>query len=184
MEVLVAPIKNNNVMTLYQLFKRFLKDNNLYGYYFYTFRENGKRRTYTDINVFNRHSSNHPENMIMRAFEYDRRFQGMSWSKQRKELYALSKKWRYMLKKHAVLQHNIEIGDTVFDHFNREYVVIKLDSLSKFLRLQTKEGWSTLVKPTYIKSIKGKEWATNVYIKDNKGKCYGKIDGDFNEIQL
>ncbi len=171
-------------MTLYQLFKRFLKDNDLYGYYFYTNNVFGRKRTYTDIDVFNRHASYHPENIIMRALEYEPRFQGPSSSKARKQLYSLSKKWRYMINKHAILQSNIEVGDTVIDYYGKKHIVKSFDTTGKFVRIESSDGFRNIHKLSYIKNIKGKDWATNIYIKDSKGKCYGKIDGDFNEVQL
>jgi len=169
-------------MTLYQLFKRFLKDNDLYGYYFYTNNVFGRKRTYTDIDVFNRHASYHPGNMIMRALEYEPRFQGPSSSKARKQLYSLSKKWRYMINKHAILQSNIEVGDNVFDYYDKKYIVKSLTG--KFARIENNDGLRYIYSLLNIKGIQGKDWAVNIYIKDSKGKCYGKIDGDFNEVQL
>lgn len=187
--VLAQLIKKNNIMTLYQLFKRFLKDNELYGYYFNSVFKgyDGRlsKKKFTNKDVFNRWVCRRPMEAIMQAFSFDAHFAGASYSEKRKKLYSLNKRWKYFLKKHVFIQTNIEVNDIFYGANGVEYKIIRF--ITPFLadtEMQAEGHYHFSANVYSMKNMKNKDHVFNLYIKDNKGRCYGKIDGDYNEIQL
>ena len=172
-------------MTPLQIFKRFLKDNDLYVYTFYGKCKNSHRLRFRNEECFRKYYGNTPLSELFKtAFSWDPMFNGMAQSPQRKRYYALCKKWKYMVTHHVFLQTNIEPGDTVFSKEKRNYTVKELRGRCIYCRTVLPPQYSLGKQFFSFDGIKGKEMINNLYYKDNKGRCYGKIDGEFNEIQL
>lgn len=169
-------------MTAIQLFKRFLKDNDLYFYAFYGSRSKMNKERFKNLG---RYHSNTPLIELFRSvFTYDPIFSGDSRSKQRQRYYALNKKWKYMVSHHVYLQTNIEVGDIMFTDNNRQYEVEGLLGRHILCKFIANREYLVGKQFYFFTGIKGKNMVNNLYYKDNKGRCYGKIDGEYNEIQL
>lgn len=174
-------------MTLYQIYKRFLKDNDLYGYVFCSREDeshwlNRSRIISKDKKKFMSHTYNLLY-LFYDLFSYDRIFTGMSFSEKRKHFYSLSRKWRYLMKHKVVLQTNLSPGDIVTikkSSETRKVREVKATNSCYFVSFES--GYGTNIFS--IESIKDKELFINLYIKDGKKICYGKVEGCYNEIQL
>ena len=174
-------------MTLHQIFKRFLKDNDLYGYVFCSPKEDtfvsGRSKTMSrDINRFMSYSYNLLY-LFYDIFSYDKLFRGMSFTDRRKHFYSLSRKWKYLLKHKVVLQTNISPGDIVtIKNCSGTRKVREIKATNSCYLVNFEGGYGVSI--FRIESIKDKELFINLYIKDGKKECYGKVEGCYNEIQL
>lgn len=192
-------------MTINQLFNRFLKENKLYGYVIekakYQKKMNkslGYKKFYGDCalgyienNFENSYNFKYfgPEYLVMYLFRFgDERFRGDSKSSSRRRLYRLNRKWKDFIKNNVVLQYNINEGDKIaakkFGVTNEYFVsFINKDSTCSIIgRIGDRSGYRLSLFS--IKEIEGKDLVINLYIKDKNGNCYGKLEGEYNEIQL
>lgn len=179
-------------MTLYQIFKRFLKDNDLYGVLFYGNKEKTIKYfklRYRGENIFNKNTYYAPVlDIIPNAISAHPIFRGPSTSANRKHYYSICQKWRRMIKNHIFLQTNISVGDILYDANGNKCKVVKVgynNPLIREFRIAVTYGGGSFRyfrNVSYFKSAENKDLVVNFYYKDYKGKCYGKIDGNYNEI--
>jgi len=187
-------ILKNNIMTVEKLFYRFIKENGLFNAVKKQVKENNKFRTKKTINplqdiipnmfFINRYSI---EKLFYEAFKYYPIFSGTSQSGNRKKFYKLNKKWKKFVSGKCFVQHNISIGDKIeFYDWPKTLRVGVVASPYKdaFSVIDSTYGYKRLVNVFSIKGAQKKDLVINLYYKDENGFTYGKIDGNYNEIQL
>jgi hypothetical protein len=88
-----------------------------------------------------------------------------------------------LLKHKVVLQTNISPGDIVtIKNCSGTRKVREIKATNSCYLVNFEGGYGISI--FRIESIKDKELFINLYIKDGKKECYGKVEGCYNEIQL
>ena len=189
-------------MTLEQVFRRFLKDNGLYVYRLKKINNlvNSFRKYGLEINeddktfmyyykTSNEFKTRGPLFLFEYIFSDDALFEGHHHTPNRRKYYKLNKKWKDTLKNRAVIQCNINPGDkisikTIFGKV-KTYTVCKVFGGGCYVSYgQNKEHHSGNCSLFSILKVNKSEPIINIYFKEKNGSCYGKLEGEYNEIQL
>jgi len=177
-------------MELSQLFRRFLKENNIY-YAYSDGRMSGIKGTY-----FLSSDEHLSKKIYVYGGLYDffritagclSMFKGHANTPKRRSLYRLNKKWKDFLK-NTYVQHNLSVGDEVklCSYQKMEFLVKEIKNngfvtVCSNNRLYNNDSFNIPIYAIESK-VKG-NLIKNYYINDGEN-TYGKIDGEFNEIQL
>ena len=181
-------------MTIENLFYRFIKENGLFSAVKQQVKANNRFRIkkttkpLEDIipNMFfiNRYNI---ETLFYETFKYYPMFNGTSQSAKRKKFYKLNKKWKKFVSGRCFVQHNISKGDEIefydWPKVLRRGVVVS-PYKDSFSVTDSTYGYKRLVNVFSITDAQKKDLVINFYYKDENGFSYGKINGDYNEIQL
>ncbi len=182
-------------MTIENLLFRFLKENGIYN------------KIKTELVNRNEIRNNKPNHLLDRhffssacftkyglgcafyfAFTYFRIFSGDSTSSRRRRFYRLNKKWKDFIRNKCFLQHNIKANDIVTCRSlwsAGKAKVLKVRDNTMFVRVKRIDtGYERIYNIFNITDVNDVKPVLNLYYKDENGNCYGKIDGDYNEIQL
>ena len=194
-------------MTLEQLFTRFLKENGLYDYlasrrkkmirdykesgYTIPEREKSLIREYLSAATY---SVPNPLDLFSMVFSSSGLFNYYSTSPERRRYYRLNKKWKDYIKDKVVVQHNIKSGDTI--SIERSFLLsgkykvrnveipnnknCKIVYIYNFGKREIDSDLSLFA----VEKVNDEDVIINLYFKDDKGNCYGKIEGDYTEILL
>ena len=195
-------------MTIENFYKRFLKENGLYfygvkmsknfmiGHKKLGFNKIPKKGLLYMVSSGGISSKEGILNLFKIHFQYERMFCGNSNSPKRRKFYKFNRKWKDSLRGKVVLQHNIMPGDiltyTTLYGDEREYLVKSINPNDTTIVVSYINGgkvqalYNNFINVICFDGIKSdkKDLIVNLYIKNEDGTCYGKIDGDFNEIQL
>ena len=183
-------------MQLRQIFKRFLIDNGIYPYFIRTAVKNGiiSKNALNDEDKFVRtycFFSPSINDLPYRLLGSLPIYCGDSNSPQRRKFYRINRKWKDLVKNIRV-QHNLKIGDeielpTVFIRRRRRYFVteIRNDGLVMLNEQTTDKCYKVSTRIQKIRGIinSDKKFFINYYITNEK-ETYGKVNGDFDEVQL
>ena len=194
-------------MTLEQLFTRFLKENGIYDYLasrkkkmIRDYSECGYKLSDKDKSLISEYinrcdySASSPLDLFSMVFSNSPLFNYFSTSPERRRYYRLNKKWKDYIKGKVVIQHNIKPGDVVriarsfmlTGSYKVRSVEIPNNDKCKIIyiyRMGEREIDSDL-SIFCVQKVNDEDAFINLYFKDDKGNCYGKIEGDYTEILL